>query len=101
MPEIKINEFQNKNQFKNYLIAQFYYDKIQNHINMNLIPQYVKGDVTKEELIEYCYAFAKEGSLYIDEGLTQGDTYTSELLKLKELYDKYKEEVKSVSFNIL
>lgn len=77
------------------MIAQFYYDQIKNHVSMNAIPEYVKGNVTKEELIKYCYVFATEGMEYIDEGLSQGITFSSELLKLKELYVKYMEEAKS------
>ena len=94
--EIKWNEFENRDQFKNYVIAQFYYDQIENHISMNAIPQYIKGNVTKEELIKYCYVFAKEGMKYLEDGLNQGIPFLSELSKLKELYGKYIEEVKSL-----
>lgn len=93
--EIKWDEFKNRIQLKNYVIAQFYYDQINNHVNMNAIPEYVKGNVKKEELVKYCYAFAKEGMKYIDEGLKQGPTFLNELLKLKELYYKYNEEVEA------
>ena len=92
--EIQWNQFENRDQLKNYVIAQFYYDQIENHVNMNAIPEYVKGNVTKEELMKYCFVFAKEGMKYIDEGLKQGTTFLSELVKLKELYGKYNEEVK-------
>lgn len=92
---IQWNDFEDRNQLKNYVIAQFYYDQIENHVNRNAIPQYVKGNVTKDELMNYCYVFIKEGMKYIDEGLKQGITFSSELLKLKELYDKYMKEVKS------
>jgi glycosyltransferase involved in cell wall biosynthesis len=95
--EIQWSQFENRNQLKNYIIAQFYYDQIENHVSMNAIPQYVKGNVTKEELIKYCNVFAEEGMKYIDEGLKQGDTYRSELLRLKELYDKYSEEFTDIS----
>jgi len=88
--------FANRSQLKNYVLAQFYYDQIENHVSMNAIPEYVRGNVTKEELVKYCYVFAKEGMKYIDQGLKQGTDYLSELAKLKELYNKYMEEVKSL-----
>ncbi|MBZ9686405.1 glycosyltransferase [Clostridium estertheticum] len=94
--EIQWNEFENRNQLKNYVIAQFYYDQIENHVNMNAIPEYVKGNVTKEELVKYCFVFAKEGMKYVDEGLDQGIDFLSELFKLKELYGKYMEEIKDL-----
>ncbi|MFT5876132.1 MAG: hypothetical protein ACI8WT_005136, partial [Clostridium sp.] len=93
--KIKWDEFQNRIQLKNYVIAQFYYDQINNHVNNNAIPEYVKCSVTKEELVKYCSVFAKEGMKYIDDGLNQGPTFLNELLKLKELYYKYNEEVKA------
>ncbi|MGH4123614.1 MAG: glycosyltransferase [Clostridium sp.] len=94
--EIQWNGFENRDQLKNYVIAQFYYDQIENHVNMNAIPDYVKGNVTKEELMKYCFVFAKEGMKYIDEGLERGITFSSELFKLKKLYAKYMEEVKDL-----
>ncbi|MBU3191615.1 glycosyltransferase [Clostridium bowmanii] len=94
--EIPWDEFQNRDQLKNLVIAQFYYDQIENHVNMNAIPQYVKGNVTKRELMKYCYVFAKEGMKYIDEGLNGGIIFLSELFKLQELYGKYIEEVKDL-----
>ncbi|MBW9158427.1 glycosyltransferase [Clostridium tagluense] len=94
--EIQWNQFENRDQLKNYVIAQFYYDQIENHVNMNAIPEYVKGNVTKEELMKYCFVFAKEGMNYVDEGLEQGITFLNELIKLKELCGKYMEEVKDL-----
>jgi hypothetical protein len=93
--DIKWGELQNRIQVKNYVIAQFYYDQINNHVNMNAIPEYVKCNVSKDELLKNCSVFSKEGMKYIDEGLTQGPTFLNELLKLKELYYKYNEEVKA------
>lgn len=95
-PEISWSQLENKNQYKNYVIAQFYYNQIQNHLSMRVIPNYVSRDVTKQELTKYCYVFAEEGMKYIEEGLKQGNTYTSEILELKELYNKYIEEVKNL-----
>ena len=95
-PEIQWDKFENKSQLKNYVIAKFYYDQIENHVNMNAIPQYVKGNITKEELIKFCYVFAKEGMKYIEEGLSQGITFLSELRNLKELYDKYMKKVQGI-----
>jgi glycosyltransferase involved in cell wall biosynthesis len=96
MPEIPWDKVLNRKQFKNCIIAQFYYNQIQNHINMNAIPQYINANITREELIKYCIVFAKEGMNYIYEGLSQGDTYKIELLKLKDLYEKYIDEVKNL-----
>lgn len=93
--EIQWDGFANRSQLKNYVIAKFYYDQIENHVSMNAIPEYVRGNATKEELVKYCNVFAKEGMKYIEEGLKQGTDYLSELAKLKELYNKYMEEVKS------
>ena len=95
-PEILWSQLEDKNQYKNYIIAQFYYNQIQNHLSMRVIPNYVSRDVTKQELMKYCYVFAEEGMKYIEEGLKQGNTYTSEILELKELYNKYIEEVKNL-----
>ncbi|GAA0777790.1 hypothetical protein GCM10008908_33500 [Clostridium subterminale] len=50
---------------KNYVIAQFYYDQIQNHLNVKTIPKYIKGNVPKEDIMKYYYIFAKEGMEYI------------------------------------
>jgi len=36
---------------KNYVIAQFYYDQIQNHLNVKTIPKYIKGNVPKEDIM--------------------------------------------------
>ncbi|MGV8980203.1 glycosyltransferase [Clostridium sp.] len=94
MLEIKKDKFENITQFKNYNIAEFYYKQIQNHISMSAIPEYTKGNVTKEELIDYCYVLAEEGMKYIDEGLMQGDTYKSQLINLREMYNNYMREVK-------
>ncbi len=94
--EIQWSKFENRDQLKNYVIAQFYYDQIKNHVNMNAIPEYVKGNVTKEELIKYCFVFAEEGMKYVDEGVEQGITFISELFKLKELFSKYMDEVKDL-----
>ncbi|MGH4120171.1 glycosyltransferase [Clostridium sp.] len=95
-PDIEWNRFENSDQLKNYVLALFYYNQIENHINMNAIPEYVKGNVTKEELIKYCYVFAKEGMKYIDEGLKQGTNFLNELIMVKEKYDKYLEQVKDL-----
>ena len=94
IPEIQWDKIENRNQFKNYIMAQFYYNQIQNHLNMNAIPKYIRGNVTREELIKYCYPFAEEGIKYIDEGLKLGSTFLNELIGLKGLYEKYADEVK-------
>lgn len=93
IPEIQWDKFENRDQLKKYIITQFYYSQIENHLNMNAIPQYIRGNVTRKELIQYCYVFAEEGMKYIDEGLKQGTAFSSEFLKLKELYNKYIDEV--------
>ncbi len=95
-PEISWGQVENKDQYKDYIIAQFYYTQIQNHINMNLIPKYMSNNATKNELMQYCYVFVEEGMKYIDEGLKKGNTYIGEIIALKKLYDKYIEEVKSL-----
>lgn len=94
--EIKWSQFEDRDQLKNYVIAQFYYNQIQNHINMKAIPQYIKCNVAKEEIVKYCFVFAKEGMKYIDEGLKHGGAFLNEFLNLKELYDKYKKEVEDL-----
>ncbi|MGH4138377.1 glycosyltransferase [Clostridium sp.] len=93
---IEWDRFENSDQFKNYVLALFYYNQIENHVNMNAIPEYVKGNITKEELIKYCYVFAKEGMKYIDEGLKQGTAFLNEISIVKEKYDKYLEQVKDL-----
>jgi len=95
-PEIQWSQFEDRSQLKNYVIAQFYYNQIQNHLNMKAIPQYIKCNVTKEEIVKYCFVFAKEGMKYIDEGLKHGGAFINEFLTLKELYDKYKKEVEDL-----
>jgi glycosyltransferase involved in cell wall biosynthesis len=91
--EIPWNQFENKPQLKNYVIAKFYYDQIENHLSMNAIPQYLKIIISKDELKNYCYIYAKEGITYLDEGLKQGTTFLNELLSLKMLYKKYMDEI--------
>ncbi len=63
---------------------------------MKAIPQYIKCNVAKEEIVKYCFVFAKEGMKYIDEGLKHGGAFLNEFLNLKELYDKYKKEVEDL-----
>ncbi len=46
---------------KNYVIAQFYYDQIQNHLNVKAIPKYIKGNVPKEDIMKYYYYLPKKG----------------------------------------
>lgn len=63
---------------------------------MNAVPQYIRGNITRKELIEYCCVLVEDGMKYIDEGLKQGTTFLSEILELKEKYDSYTEEARGL-----
>lgn len=95
-PEIQWDQLEDRNDFKNYIIAEFYYKQIQNHLSMKAIPEYIRGNVKKEELLKYCYVFAEEGIKYINESLTKDSKYLNEFLSLKKLYESYIAETKSI-----
>jgi hypothetical protein len=90
-PHVEWKNAENKVQLKNYLIANFYYEQILKHLSMEVIPPYLKSNVTKEDLAKYCYAFIEEGMSYINDGLKQGNTYKAKLYDLKEKYESYME----------
>jgi glycosyltransferase involved in cell wall biosynthesis len=90
-PHVEWKNAENKVQLKNYLIANFYYEQILKHLSMEVIPTYLKSNVTKEDLAKYCYAFIEEGMSYINDGLKQGNTYKAKLNDLKEKYESYME----------
>jgi glycosyltransferase involved in cell wall biosynthesis len=94
--EFQWNKLENRPQFKFYLLAQFYYNQIQNHITLNAIPEYIRTDIDKKELVECCCLFLKEGLNFLEEGLKLGDTYKAELLNLKKLYKNFHEEANAL-----
>ncbi|OAA90631.1 glycosyltransferase [Clostridium ljungdahlii] len=87
--QIDWNNVQNREQFKNYMIAKYYYDQFNNNLSGKAIPGYLNVSVTKEELRAYCGVFLKEGMKYINEGLNQGETYKAQINKLKNEYENY------------
>lgn len=79
----------NREQLKLLYIAQFYYQQILNHINMSAIPEYLKINLTKEQIARCCIIFADEGLSYANKGLLKGDTYRTELIQIKNSLEKF------------
>lgn len=87
--EVNWSEIANRKQFKNYLIANFYYEQIENNIEMKVIPNYLRGCVTSDDIKKYCSSLVKEGISYIKQGLRMGNSYKDELNDLNQKYSKY------------
>ncbi|MCY6356045.1 glycosyltransferase [Clostridium sp. ZS2-4] len=94
-PQINWAEYRNKSQLKNYLLADFFYKRIEKYINLRGIPAYIQWNGTKKDMVKYVYGFAEEGMRYVEKGLNQGNDYYAQLQKLKE---KYKEYFKNVVY---
>lgn len=90
-PQVDWNNVENRVQFKNYLIADFYYKQILNLINIKPNESSLKTNVIKEENKQHYCLFIKEGMSYIDKGLKMGRRYEIELNQLKSKFYKLHE----------
>lgn len=93
LPQIDWKAETNREQRKLLSIAQFFYLQIVNHINMSAIPEYLKINLTKDQIGKCCKDFAKEGLSYAKNGLTQGGCYHNELMQVKLLLEKFSEDI--------
>lgn len=87
-PSIEWNKAINRKQLKSYQIAMFFYKKIIDYLNFAGIPNHIKFTINNERLRECIRGYIDEGRLYIQEGLTHGDTYKKELLELQDKYNR-------------
>lgn len=88
LPAIEWNSSENREQLKNYVIASFFYKKISDFLKLESLPNHIKFNITKEKLKENLRVAIDEGSLYIHQGLAQGDTLTKELVELEKKYNE-------------
>ncbi|MCH4259678.1 MAG: glycosyltransferase [Clostridium tyrobutyricum] len=90
-PQVDWNNVQDRMQFKNYLIADFYYKQFLNLMNKKSNYSYLDANAVKEKnKQQQYYLFIKEGMSYIEEGLKMGKKYEVELNQLKsEFYKVY------------
>lgn len=91
-PNTNWKKVKNKEQLKSYLLAQFYFILIQNHISMKVIPGYLRITSTANEIGQYCMIFAEQGRKYVRDGLHQGNTYNKELILMQQKYQDYFEK---------
>ncbi len=88
LPNIEWSKHGNREQLKNYSIAQFFYKRILSYLQLGSLPRHLNYAITKEKLKECIRGFIDEGLQYIQEGLTQGGTLRNELIALEEEYKK-------------
>lgn len=87
LPHIQWSNQKNREQFKNYVLAAFFYNRILRYIKLEDIPHYIKYSITGEKIKECIQVFVQEGMRYLQEGLTQGDALKNELELLAEKYE--------------
>ncbi len=96
LPQIDWKNMTDREQLKMYYIARFYYLQIENHINKSAIPQYLRINLSKDQIGRYCSIFAEEGLRYASKGLKMGDIYKVELLKIKNLLEKFLNDISDI-----
>ncbi len=87
LPDINWQQ-ENREEMKSYILAQFYYNKIMDYLNLKGLPSHLRQSIPKEQIINYLEGFVKEGISYIHRGLGQGNSFREQLLELEEAYKK-------------
>ncbi len=80
----------NREEMKALVLAQFYYVKIIDYLNLKGLPSHLRQSIPREEIINHLESFIEEGISYVQRGLKLGNDFREELLELEQAYRKLK-----------
>lgn len=84
--EIDWENIEYREQYKHYVLAEFYYKQIKDYCSLKNIPEYLKVNMSNEKLKKYCLPLIIQGKSHIEEGLKLGEVYKKSLMNLNEKY---------------